>query len=106
RAPFRTKPCAAGPRWTARFSVLSRARTLRVRALPASLPRAVHRTPATKRHSERSFSRLRLPVVDCRGLGLGVLHLDLLEGERHVLELVRVVGIAGRVGQVEVGLDV
>src|SRR5919106_6865235 len=35
--------------------MLSRARILRIRTLPASLPRATHRTSAAKRHCEMSF---------------------------------------------------
>src|SRR5262249_41889350 len=36
---------ALGPRWTPRCCVLGRARSLRLRALPASLPRNDHRVP-------------------------------------------------------------
>ena len=46
------KLCAAGPRCSPEDCVLSRARSLRLRALPASLFRNDHRTPATRRHPE------------------------------------------------------
>src|SRR5215208_663905 len=39
--------CAAGTRCSPRCCVLSRARTLQVRTLPASLPRNDHHAPAT-----------------------------------------------------------
>jgi hypothetical protein len=39
RAPNRMKHCAVWPRWLARCCVLGRARILRIRTLPASLPR-------------------------------------------------------------------
>jgi hypothetical protein len=47
RRARRNDGCAAGARCSPRGIVLSGARTFQVRALPASLPRNDHRTPAT-----------------------------------------------------------
>ena len=43
-----TKRCAVWPRWLARYCVLSRARILRIRTLPASLPRPQPSHPARR----------------------------------------------------------
>jgi len=75
----------AGPRWTARCGVLSRAHIGLIWALPASLPRTVQRTPSTGDHPEPSSTRRRtLPrVVDPRKiaiLGAGRIGESLISG--------------------------
>src|SRR5215218_5095798 len=64
RTRIEMKPCASGPRWTPRFSVLGSPRILRIRALPASLPRTDHRTPAAKRHFETTSRSFRTAASD------------------------------------------
>jgi len=63
-------------------SVLSRARILRIRALPASLPRPAHRGPTTKRQSEMSS---KTPLIDVKAQYERLIP-DILERMREVLD--------------------
>src|ERR671934_841582 len=62
KSPFRNEPRASRPRWAARSGVLGRARSLRLRTLPASLARTAQHTRSARLHSEMSSNVRNMPT--------------------------------------------